>query len=111
MINKIKANVFFLVIVYTLAACIFGVVSAQNYSDVVLKEQVETVLQSASDLPANTLTVEAMDGVVTIMGSVVCDMCGGSRTPPGVRTIQQSLGAVVRAIPGVKRIEFDLNFQ
>ena len=45
MINKIKANVFFLVIVYTLAACTFGVVSAQNYSDVVLKEQVETVLQ------------------------------------------------------------------
>ena len=41
----------------------------------------------------------------------ICDMCGGSRTPPGVRTIQQSLGAVVRAIPGVKRIEFDLNFQ
>jgi hypothetical protein len=52
-----------------------------------------------------------MDGVVTLIGSVVCDTCGGARTPPGVRTIQQSLGAVVRAIPGVKRIEFDLNFQ
>ncbi len=111
MIKGIKANIFILVAVYVLAACSFGVVSAQNHSDAELKGRVESALQGAADLPASTITVEATDGVVTLMGSVVCDLCGGSRTPPGVRTIQQSLGAVVRAIPGVKRIEFDLNFQ
>ena len=111
MIKGIKANIFILGAVYALAACTFSVVSAQNYSDIALKGRVESALQGAADLPASTITVEAMDGVVTLIGSVVCDTCGGARTPPGVRTIQQSLGAVVRAIPGVKRIEFDLNFQ
>ena len=38
-----------------------------------------------------------------------CDGCGGSSTPGGAATVQQSLGAVVRAVPGVERalVTFD----
>ena len=76
-----------------------------------LRERVEAALASASDVPADALTVVVSDGVVTITGSVVCQECGGRRTPPGFGTVQQSLGAVVRAIPGVERVEFDLQYE
>ena len=61
--------------------------------------------------PRDSITVEVSDGVVTLSGSVVCEECGGRRTPPGFGTVQQSLGAVVRAIPGVARLEFKLRYQ
>ena len=48
-------------------------------------------------------------GVVTITGSLACDDCGGLRTPGGIGTVQQSLGAVVRAVPGVEAVEFALD--
>jgi len=48
---------------------------------------------------------------VTISGSVVCQECGGRRTPGGSGTVQQSLGAVVRAIPGVESVEFELEYE
>jgi osmotically-inducible protein OsmY len=88
-----------------LGACASGV------PDEVLQERVEAALASASDVPADALTVVVSDGVVTITGSVVCQECGGRRTPPGFGTVQQSLGAVVRAIPGVERVEFDLEYE
>ena len=60
--------------------------------------------------PAYALTVEVSEGVVTVTGSVVCEDCGGRRTPGGFGTVQQSLGAVVRAIPGVQSVEFTLEY-
>ena len=48
---------------------------------------------------------------MTLTGSVVCDECGGRRTPGGFGTVQQSLGAVVRAIPGVESVEFELEYE
>lgn len=84
---------------------------AQSTGDEQLRQRVEQALEGASDLPADAITVSVRDGIVTLRGSVVCDTCGGSRTPPSFGTVQQSLGAVVRAIPGVARVRFDLKYQ
>jgi len=85
--------------------------AAQSPMDLALKARVEAALVSASDVPSDSIGVEVRDGVVTLSGSVVCEECGGRRTPPGSGTVQQSLGAVVRAIPGVVRLEFELRYQ
>ena len=85
--------------------------AAQSPADSMLKARVEAALVSASDLPADSITVEVSDGVVTLSGSVACEECGGRRTPPGFGTVQQSLGAVVRAVPGVARLEFKLRYE
>ena len=85
--------------------------AAQSPADLALKVRIEAALVSASDIPADSITVEVRDGVVTLTGSVVCEECGGRRTPGGFGTVQQSLGAVVRAIPGVARLEFKLRYQ
>ena len=55
--------------------------AAQDPADLALKARIEAVLVSASDLPADSITVEVSDGVVTLSGSVVCEECGGRRTP------------------------------
>ena len=88
-----------------------GLAAAQSAPDEILKEWVEAALASASDVPADSITVEVSDGVVTLTGSVVCDECGGRRTPGGFGTVQQSLGAVVRAVPGVEGVEFELRYE
>ena len=85
--------------------------AAQTPADLALKARVEAALVSASDVPADSITVEVSDGVVTLSGSVVCEECGGRGTPPGFGTVQQSLGALVRALPGVTRLEFKLRYQ
>ena len=74
-------------------------------------DAVEAAIARASDVPADAITVVVIDGVVTVTGSVVCEECGGRRTPGGFGTVQQSLGAVVRAIPGVQSVEFDLQYE
>ena len=76
-------------------------------TDAELETRVEAALAGASDLPAG-FQVEANDGAVIITGSLECDDCGGLLTPGGIGTVQQSLGAVVRAIPGVEAVEFVL---
>ncbi len=95
--------------VLALGSC--GSDADQGVPDDVLQARVEAALASASDVPADALTVVVMGGVVTVTGSVVCEDCGGRRTPGGTGTVQQSLGAVVRAIPGVERVEFSLEYE
>ena len=85
--------------------------AAQSPADLALKVRIETALVAASDVPADSITVAVSQGVVTLTGSVVCQECGGRRTPGGSGTTQQSLGAVVRAIPGVASVEFKLEYQ
>ena len=84
-----------------------------SQSDVMVDErirmQVASAVENASDLPPG-FQVEVNEGVVIISGSVLCDDCGGMRTPGHIGTIQQSLGGVVRAIPGVMRVDFDLSY-
>ena len=85
--------------------------AAQSPADLALKVRIEAALVAASDVPADSITVTVSQGVVTLTGSVVCQECGGRRTPGGSGTTQQSLGAVVRAIPGVASVEFKLEYQ
>lgn len=80
-------------------------------ADAALAARVEAAIGNASDLPADAFSVVASNGVVTITGSVVCEDCGGMQTPGGIQSIQQTLGAVARAVPGVERVEFDLEYQ
>jgi hypothetical protein len=85
--------------------------AAQTESDDMLRSRVEAALAEASDIPADSISVQVQDGVVTLSGSVVCESCGGTATPNGTGTVQQSLGAVVRAIPGVTRLRFALRYR
>ncbi len=78
--------------------------------DRVLAEQVRAALLGASDLPQG-LAVEVADGVVLVSGVIACEDCGGNRTPGNVGTIQQSLGTVVRAVPGVTEVRFELDYE
>ena len=77
--------------------------------DANIKAQVESALANALDLPQG-FTVDVSEGVVLISGSMVCEDCGGMRTPGNIGTLQQSLGGVVRAVPGVMRVDFDLSY-
>ncbi len=74
-----------------------------------LKQAVDAALAGASDLPPSGLMVEVDNGVVMISGTIDCEDCGGLRTPGGVDNIQLSIGAVVRAVPGVGQVEFSLD--
>lgn len=84
-------------------------VSESTSNDDQIQTQVESAIANASDLPSG-ITVDVNSGVVSISGSVMCEDCGGLRTPGNVGTIQQSLGAIVRAIPGVTGVDFDLEY-
>ena len=77
-------------------------------NDEQIKIQVEAVIARAADLPQQ-IVVEVREGVVFISGSLDCEGCGGLRTPGNYGTVQQSLGAVVRAVNGVNEVVFDLN--
>jgi hypothetical protein len=86
------------------------ILSSSAAIDAQIKSQVESAIASADDLPVG-FTVEVDEGMVLIKGSVVCEGCGGLRTPGRVGSIQQSLGAIVRAVPGVMSVEFSLNYR
>lgn len=65
-------------------------------ADDVLARRVETALVSASDVNEGRMTIHASRGVVTLTGQVA----SGAE--------QQSVGAIVRAIPGVEDVLFAL---
>jgi len=85
--------------------------AAQSRADSVLTARVQAAVRAATDLPADSISVSARGGVVTLKGSLLCGDCGGNGTPGGTSTIQQSLSAVVRAVPGVERVVFDLVYR
>lgn len=95
----------------SLAGCASGPAGGGRSADAALRARVAAAIANSSDLPSDAFTVAASDGVVRISGSVVCEACGGMRTPGGIQSIQQSLGAVARAVPGVERVEFDLEYE
>jgi osmotically-inducible protein OsmY len=86
------------------AACQAGT----HVPDDVLRAHVEGAIRAASDLPGDSIAVEVAGGVVTLSGSLLCGDCGGNATPGGTGTVQQSLGAIVRAVPGVASVRFRL---
>jgi hypothetical protein len=74
-----------------------------------LTQAVQAALSSASDLPQSGLMIAAESGVITVTGTIECEDCGGLRTPGGIDNVRLSLGAVIRAVPGVEQVEFFLN--
>lgn len=74
-------------------------------TDAELQAQIETALQNQSDLPPG-LQIAVEDGRATISGSLDCEDCAGQATPGTLGTVQQSVGAVVRAVPGVTDVQF-----
>ena len=106
-----RASTYHLAVAISFGAALALGACASGVPDELLQERVEAALASASDVPAESLAVVVIDGVVTVTGSVVCQECGGRRTPPGTGTVQQSLGAVIRAIPGVESVEFELEYE
>jgi osmotically-inducible protein OsmY len=73
-----------------------------------IRIRVAAVIAQAADLPQQ-IAVEVREGIVFISGSLDCEGCGGLRTPGNIGTVQQSLGAMVRAVTGVNEVVFDLN--
>ncbi|HJN43527.1 MAG: BON domain-containing protein [Vicinamibacterales bacterium] len=82
---------------------------AQRPSDDVLKTRVEAALANAEDVPGEEITVEVTDGVVTLSGKVPSD--GQRGVPYPGATVQQSIGAVVRAVPGVEEVRFSIQIE
>ena len=82
--------------------------TATEASDEQIRIQVEAVIARAADLPQQ-IAVEVREGIVFVSVSLDCEGCGGLRTPGNVGTVQQSLGAMVRAVTGVNAVVFDLN--
>ena len=74
--------------------------------DAELQQRVMAAIAGASDLPEG-LDVQVSAGVVTVSGNISCPECGGFRTPATVGSIQQSLGAVIRAVPSVQDVRFN----
>jgi osmotically-inducible protein OsmY len=77
------------------AGCATRAVSTTTGDDL-LKARIETALASAADVNADAITVDTSRGVVTLTGQVTSG------------TEQQSVGAIVRAIPGVEDVRFSL---
>lgn len=65
-------------------------------ADTVLRRRVEAALASATDVDGDRIQVVARKGVVTVSGHVSSG------------TEQQSVGAIVRAVPGVTEVRFSL---
>ena len=77
-------------------------------ADAELQAQIEAVLQEQPDLPPG-LQVAVEAGRATISGNLDCEDCAGQATPGTLGTVQQSVGAVVRAVPGVTAVQFSFS--
>ncbi|MBM4185169.1 MAG: BON domain-containing protein [Gemmatimonadetes bacterium] len=108
-----RARSFALAVLFTLCFAVPAAAQAQAspIPDDVLRARVEAAIEAAADLPADSVTVLVAGGVVTLTGSLLCEACGGNATPGGTGTVQQSLGAVVRAVPGVIDVRFRLTYR
>ena len=80
------------------------------FNDEQIKSQIESAIAFSEDLP-QLIGVQVLEGVVIITGVLDCEDCGGMRTPGNLGTVQQSLGAVVRAVEGVREVIFDLSLE
>ena len=84
--------------------------SMHVFNDEQIKSQIESTIALSEDLPQQ-IGVQVLEGVVIITGVLDCEDCGGMRTPGNLGTVQQSLGAVVRAVEGVREVIFDLSLK
>lgn len=109
---RTRCTALLLTLLFVMASCAPAseteIIGNAEAGDEQIRIQVEAVIARAADLPQQ-ITVEVRDGVVFISGSLDCEGCGGMRTPGNIGTVQQSLGAMVRAVTGVNSVAFDLN--
>ena len=75
-------------------------------ADDVLKARVAAALAAASDVPGRDIAVDVKSGVVILKGRVSANSMRGVTYPTAM--MQQSIGAVVRAVPGVKEVRFEI---
>lgn len=116
--RNVKQSVILLLGLFLLVACspapdVGGAASkgsAAVFNDGQIKSQIESSIARSEDLPQQ-IGVQVRDGVVTISGTLNCEGCGGMRTPGNFGTVQQSLGAVVRAVVGVREVIFELRLE
>ncbi len=116
--RNVKQSVILLLGLFLLVACspasevggAAGKVSTAVFNDEQIKSQIESSIARSEDLPQQ-IGVQVRDGVVTISGTLDCEGCGGMRTPGNFGTVQQSLGAVVRAVGGVREVIFELSLE
>ena len=82
-------------------------------SDEEIRDQIESILARAPDIPGENITVEVQDGVVTLTSSGLCDghECPGTNTPAGIWTLDQQVGAMVRLVPGVVGVRLELGIE
>ena len=114
--RNVKRYVVLLFALFLLAGCspapevgdAFVNESASVFNDDQIKSQIDSSIARSADLPQQ-IGVQVREGVVTISGTLDCEGCGGMRTPGNFGTVQQSLGAVVRAVAGVREVIFDLS--
>ncbi|NQV69876.1 MAG: BON domain-containing protein [Pseudohongiella sp.] len=102
-----RLSCLFLFFLIALSACDSGRDADAISSDDQLKAQVEAAFASTSDVPQG-LSIEVSQGKAVISGSLSCEDCAGMSTPANYGTIQQSLGAIARAVPGITGVEFSL---
>ena len=100
---KSLAKLVLALLILLVAAC-----GQEPDTDESLQQQVTDAIAAIPDLPADTLIVTSEGGRVHVSGSLECEDCGGMLTPAGKGTIQQTLGAVIRAVPGVESVQFEL---
>lgn len=95
-----------LVLLTSLSILFTACASGTGLPDSEIEAQVRSALDLAADVPGPQLNVEVRNGLVTLTGSTACADCGGQATPGGDGTVEQSIGAVVRAVPGVVDVRF-----
>jgi hypothetical protein len=116
--RNVKQYVVLLFALFLLAGCspapevgdAFVNESASVFNDEQIKSQIESTIARSEDLPQQ-IGVQVLEGVVILTGVLDCEGCGGMRTPGNLGTVQQSLGAVVRAVEGVQEVIFDLSLE
>ena len=86
-------------LVFTVATGACAARAPSTSGDDELKTRVEAALKRATDVNAAALVVETSGGVVTLTGRVVSGF------------EQQSVGAIVRAVPGVSDVRFSLSVE
>lgn len=83
--------------------------TARATTDDLLRARVVAALTNASDLPGRDIAVEVKSGIVILRGRISASSMRGVTYPTAM--MQQSVGAVVRAVPGVKQIQFSIQIE
>ena len=94
--SGVQHGVLAVVVSLVVAGCAGAPAPDPPDADTALRSRVEAALAAARDVDADRIAVDVRSGVVWLTGQVASG------------TEQQSAGAIVRAVPGVGDVRFDL---